>query len=183
MPKSTQLVGNHAFTEEQKGCCSLSDQQPPYLNNPQGPALHCINTNCFTGSSYTQRLPAPFLLSLPWLTPPAMRALRSQSSNAGACSHHKSSVCWCPPPQSVVKPMSVNLRLIPRYMAHTEYGSMPAREPLWLLTELWGLCHFQGPTSGGHSWQARVQTTVQLHSSHMPAKQCSKFSKPGFNGM
>ena len=26
-----------------------------------------------------------------------------------------------------------------------------------------------------------VQTTVQLHSSHMPAKQCSKFSKPGFN--
>ena len=28
-----------------------------------------------------------------------------------------------------------------------------------------------------------VQTTVQLHSSHMPAKQCSKFSKPGFNGM
>ena len=26
-----------------------------------------------------------------------------------------------------------------------------------------------------------VQTTAQLHSSHMLAKQCSKFSKPGFN--
>ena len=28
-----------------------------------------------------------------------------------------------------------------------------------------------------------VQTTAQLHSSHMLAKWCSKFSKPGFNGM
>ena len=28
-----------------------------------------------------------------------------------------------------------------------------------------------------------VQTTTQLHSSHMLAKQCSKFSKPGFNSM
>ena len=28
-----------------------------------------------------------------------------------------------------------------------------------------------------------VQTTTQLHSSHMPAKKCSKFSKPGFNSM
>ena len=26
-----------------------------------------------------------------------------------------------------------------------------------------------------------VPTTTQLHSSHMPAKYCSKFSKPGFN--
>ena len=26
-----------------------------------------------------------------------------------------------------------------------------------------------------------AQTTTQLHSSHMLAKQCSKFSKPGFN--
>ena len=26
-----------------------------------------------------------------------------------------------------------------------------------------------------------AQTTAQLHSSHMPAKQYSKFSKPGFN--
>ena len=26
-----------------------------------------------------------------------------------------------------------------------------------------------------------VQTTAQLHSSHIPAKYCSKFSKPGFN--
>ena len=28
-----------------------------------------------------------------------------------------------------------------------------------------------------------VQTTAQLHSSHMLAKQCSKFSKPSFNSM
>ena len=28
-----------------------------------------------------------------------------------------------------------------------------------------------------------VQTTSQLYSSHMLAKQCSKFSKPGFNSM
>ena len=28
-----------------------------------------------------------------------------------------------------------------------------------------------------------VQTTAQLHSSHMLAKSCSKFSKPGFNRM
>ena len=27
-----------------------------------------------------------------------------------------------------------------------------------------------------------AQTTAQLHSSHMLAKQCSKFSKPGFSG-
>ena len=28
-----------------------------------------------------------------------------------------------------------------------------------------------------------VQTTTQLHTSHMPAKYCSKFPKPGFNRM
>ena len=28
-----------------------------------------------------------------------------------------------------------------------------------------------------------AQTTAQLHSSHMLVKQCSKFSKPGFNSM
>ena len=28
-----------------------------------------------------------------------------------------------------------------------------------------------------------VQTTTQLHSSHMLAKECSKFSTPGFNSM
>ena len=28
-----------------------------------------------------------------------------------------------------------------------------------------------------------VQTTAQLHSSHMLVKYCSKFSKPGFSGM
>ena len=28
-----------------------------------------------------------------------------------------------------------------------------------------------------------AQTTAQLHSSHTLVKQCSKFSKPGFNGM
>ena len=26
-----------------------------------------------------------------------------------------------------------------------------------------------------------AQTTAQLHSSHTPVKECSKFSKPGFN--
>ena len=29
--------------------------------------------------------------------------------------------------------------------------------------------------------QKIVQTTTQLHSSHTLSKQCSKFSKPGFN--
>ena len=28
-----------------------------------------------------------------------------------------------------------------------------------------------------------AHTTAQLHLSHMLAKECSKFSKPGFNGM
>ena len=28
-----------------------------------------------------------------------------------------------------------------------------------------------------------AQTTAQLHLSHMLAKKCSKFSKPGFNSM
>ena len=28
-----------------------------------------------------------------------------------------------------------------------------------------------------------VQATTQLHSSHTLVKQCSKFSKPGFNSM
>ena len=28
-----------------------------------------------------------------------------------------------------------------------------------------------------------VQTTAQLNSPHMLAKQCSKYSKPGFNSM
>ena len=30
-------------------------------------------------------------------------------------------------------------------------------------------------------YQRNVQTTAQMHSSHTLAKQCSKFSKPGFN--
>ena len=33
------------------------------------------------------------------------------------------------------------------------------------------------------SMPKNVQTTVQLHSSHMLAKECSKFSKPGFSNM
>ena len=49
---------------------------------------------------------------------------------------------------------------------------------------------FEWPRTGkGHfSFQSQrrsmpknVQTTTQLHSSHMLAKQYSKFSKPGFN--
>ena len=31
--------------------------------------------------------------------------------------------------------------------------------------------------------QENVQTTTQMHSFHTLAKKCSKFSKPGFNGM
>ena len=31
--------------------------------------------------------------------------------------------------------------------------------------------------------QKNVQPTIQLHSSHTLAKECSKFSKPGFNSM
>ena len=31
--------------------------------------------------------------------------------------------------------------------------------------------------------QKKAQTTAQLHSSHMLAKSCLKFSKPGFNSM
>ena len=42
----------------------------------------------------------------------------------------------------------------------------------------------KGQLSFQSQWKTmpkNVQTTTQLHSSHMLAKQCSKFSKPGFN--
>ena len=66
---------------------------------------------------------------------------------------------------------------------------------------LWKCCtHYAskfGKLSSGHrtgkgqfSFQSQrkvmpnnVQTTTQLHSSHMLEKQCSKFSKPGFKSM
>ena len=54
---------------------------------------------------------------------PATCAPRSVS-DAGACSHRRVSVRRCPPPRSVAKPVSVHLSRIPRYAAHTEYGSM-----------------------------------------------------------
>ena len=44
----------------------------------------------------------------------------------------------------------------------------------------------KGQFSLQSQWQAMPQnahTTAQLHSSHMLAKQCSKFSKPGFYSM
>ena len=48
----------------------------------------------------------------------------------------------------------------------------------------------QGTGKGQFSFQNQrnampknAQTTTQLNSSHMVAKQCSKFSKPGFNSM
>ena len=37
--------------------------------------------------------------------------------------------------------------------------------------------------SQGRAMSKNVQTTAQLHSSHMLVKKCSKFSKPGFNSM
>ena len=33
----------------------------------------------------------------------------------------------------------------------------------------------------GKECPKNAHTTTQLHSSHMPAKECSKFSKPGFS--
>ena len=41
-----------------------------------------------------------------------------------------------------------------------------------------GQCSFQ---SQRKAMPKNVQTTAKLHSSHTLAKQCSKFSKPGFN--
>ena len=43
-----------------------------------------------------------------------------------------------------------------------------------------GQCSFQSQRKAGPK---NVQTTAQLHSSHMPAKQWAKFSKPGFRNM
>ena len=67
-------------------------------------------------------------------------------------------------------------------------------------TTLWKCCTQYaskfGKLSSGHRtkgqfsfWSQRkampknAQSTTQLHSSHMLVKQCSKFSKPGFNSM
>ena len=48
--------------------------------------------------------------------------------------------------------------------------------------------HRTGKCQFSFQWQRKamqknVQTTAQLHSPHTLAKQCSKFSKPGFNSM
>ena len=48
--------------------------------------------------------------------------------------------------------------------------------------------HRTGKGQFSHQFQRKampknVQTTAQLHSSHMLAKWCSKFSKPGFNSV
>ena len=40
---------------------------------------------------------------------------------------------------------------------------------------------FPSPHSQRKAMPKNVQTTTQLHTSHMLAKQCSKFSKPVFN--
>ena len=45
-----------------------------------------------------------------------------------------------------------------------------------------GKCQFSSQ-SQWKTMSKNVQTTAQLHSSHMLAKKCSKFSKPGFNSM
>lgn len=119
MPKATQLVGSSALTQEQKHCCSLSDQQPPDLNKPQAQALHFHKQPCWTQLCPEDPCPIPPLTSLADPTScmhSAFLVLKCRSS-----SHRKSSVCWCPFPQSVSNPMSVNSRLIPRYAAHIEY--------------------------------------------------------------
>ena len=57
------------------------------------------------------------------------------------------------------------------------------------------MCQQIGKLSSGHrtgngqfsfkfqrkAMPTNAQTTAQLHSSHMPVKECSKFSKPGFS--
>ena len=62
---------------------------------------------------------------------------------------------------------------------------------------LHSVCQQFGKLSSGHrtgkgkfSFQSQrkampnnAQTTTQMHSFHMLAKECSKFSKPGFNSM
>ena len=45
-----------------------------------------------------------------------------------------------------------------------------------------GKCQFSSQ-SQRKAMPKNVQTTMQLHSSHMLAKKCSNFSKPGFNSM
>ena len=55
--------------------------------------------------------------------------------------------------------------------------------------QIWKSQHGYRTGKGQFSFQSQrksmpknVQTTAQLHSFHMLAKQCSKFSKPGFSG-
>ena len=59
-----------------------------------------------------------------------------------------------------------------------------------LCQQIWKLSSDHGTGKGQFSIQSQrkalsknAQTTTQLPSSHMLAKQCSKFSKPGFNSM
>lgn len=153
MPKSTQLIGSSACSEDQKSCCSSSDQQPSDPNKPQAPALHF-----HTQPHWTQLCPeAP--CPVPPLASPAdptshVRSAFSVHKCTSTPSHHKTSVCWYPSRQSVSNQMSVNSRLIPRCAPHTEYGSTQAGEQLQLSTEPLGLESLQGPTSGSQSWQA-----------------------------
>ena len=56
--------------------------------------------------------------------------------------------------------------------------------------QIWKLSSAHKTGKGQFSFQSQrkampknAQTTPQLHSSHMLAKYCSKFSKPGFNSM
>ena len=56
--------------------------------------------------------------------------------------------------------------------------------------QIWKTQQWPGTRKGQFSFQSQrkampknVETTLQLHSSHMLAKKCSKFSKPGFNSM
>lgn len=47
--------------------------------------------------------------------------------------------------------LSVNSRLISRWVVHTEHSSMQARGGCSSQQSLWGFSQFQGPTSAGHS--------------------------------
>ena len=56
--------------------------------------------------------------------------------------------------------------------------------------QIWNTQQWPQARKGQFSFQSQrkampknAQTTTQLHSSHMLAKYCSKFSKPGFNSM
>ena len=117
------------------------------VHRPQPSTL--INTNSFTGPSDTQRLPAPL--------PGSLLGWRPSHVCSAFCVRRR----CLQPPQGVCSPVPTSSVCCKTSVSSFEPDSQVRgphwirfHEPLWLSTELWGLCHFQGPTSGGHSWQA-----------------------------